>query len=90
MERRRFVKVAGLAALGAVGIPVGAAAAESQSGWRWCKKCEGLWFADGGEDRKGRCPAGETHSSVDSGSYSLVQEGPKRRPIGRANLRPTG
>jgi hypothetical protein len=73
MERREFVKVAGLAAIGVIGIPVGAAGKESQGGWRWCKKCEGLWFADGGDDRKGKCPAGGTHTSADSGSYVLTQ-----------------
>ena len=61
MERRHFIKVASLAAISAVGLPVCVSAAESQGGWRWCKKCEGLWFADGGEARKGKCPAGESH-----------------------------
>jgi hypothetical protein len=73
MERRHFLKVAGLAAVGVVGIPVGAAAAENQAGWRWCKKCEGLWFADGGDSRKGKCPAGENHDTTDSGNYLLTQ-----------------
>jgi hypothetical protein len=67
------MKVAGLAAIGVAGIPVCARAAEGQSGWRWCKKCEGLWFADGGDDRKGKCPAGDTHDTTDSGKYVVTQ-----------------
>jgi hypothetical protein len=73
MERRQFVKVAGLAALGVIGMPAGASAVENQGGWRWCRKCEGMWFADGGEERKGKCPAGGSHNTTDSGSYILVQ-----------------
>ena len=30
-----------------------------QSGWRRCKKCEGLFFGD--EKRRGSCPAGKEH-----------------------------
>lgn len=73
MERRHFIKVAGLAAVGAFGIPICTEATESQAGWRWCKKCEGLWFSVGGDERKGKCPAGENHDTADSGSYVVIQ-----------------
>lgn len=49
--------------------------AAGQQGWRWCKKCEGLFFADGGEDRKGKCPAGDGHDDSDSGKYTLPHVG---------------
>ena len=72
MMRRDFIKVVGLSATGVLVTPVCVSAADAQGGWRWCKKCEGLWFADGGADRKGKCPAGEGHDTTDSGKYSLA------------------
>ncbi len=48
--------------------PTCVSAADPQAGWRWCKKCEGLWFADGGEARTGKCAA-------DSGQYTLPHIG---------------
>lgn len=41
----------------------------SQSNWRWCYKCEGLWF--NGHPTNGRCPAGGVHSSQGSLNYTL-------------------
>jgi hypothetical protein len=43
-----------------------------QTGWRWCKKCEGLFFAL--HDHKGVCPAGGEHSEEGS-SWYFVQHG---------------
>jgi len=40
-----------------------------QSGWRWCRKCFGMWFAT--HDTPGVCPAGDGHSSEGSGAYLL-------------------
>jgi Zn finger protein HypA/HybF involved in hydrogenase expression len=42
----------------------------SQPGWRWCRKCQGLFFA--GNQTNGRCPAGAGHDPKDSGEYSLM------------------
>src|SRR5262245_31319356 len=42
----------------------------TQRNWRWCSKCQGLWFA--GNPTQGKCPAGGTHTKVGSGNYSLV------------------
>lgn len=41
-----------------------------QRGWRWCQKCEGMWFGD--NVSQGSCPASGTHSKVGSGNYSVV------------------
>jgi hypothetical protein len=42
-----------------------------QSNWRWCSKCQGLWF--NGHTTKGACKAGGSHSSAGSGDYRLAQ-----------------
>jgi hypothetical protein len=43
---------------------------QTQPNWRWCKKCEGLFFA--GRPTKGVCPAGGEHSVEGSGMYELI------------------
>jgi len=42
----------------------------TQNNWRWCNKCQGLWF--GPNAAQSNCPQGGTHSSSGSGNYSLV------------------
>lgn len=74
MNRRDFIAVGGLAAAGVLVRPTCVSAADPQAGWRWCKKCEGLWFADGGETRKGKCAAGDGHDDADSGQYTLPHD----------------
>ena len=44
----------------------------TQRNWRWCNKCQGLWFA--GNPTAGKCPAGGTHVKTGSGNYSLVHQ----------------
>lgn len=41
----------------------------TQRNWRWCSKCQGLWF---GGNPAGRCPAGDNHIKTGSANYSLV------------------
>ncbi len=41
----------------------------AQSSWRWCHKCQGLFFA--GNPTSGACPAGGGHDYAGSGDYSL-------------------
>jgi hypothetical protein len=72
VKRRDFIRVSGLTAAGVLISPICVAAADPQAGWRWCKKCEGLWIADGGVERKGKCAAGGTHDATDSGKYTLA------------------
>ncbi len=40
-----------------------------QAEWRWCRKCEALYFAGG--DSLGACAAGGSHDSSGSGNYIL-------------------
>ena len=44
----------------------------SQSGWRWCQKCEGIFFS--GNATNGRCAAGGSHNGLNSGNYNLLME----------------
>jgi hypothetical protein len=41
-----------------------------QNGWRWCYKCQGLFFA--GNPSQGGCPAGGSHDASQSGRYVLL------------------
>lgn len=45
---------------------------KTQADWRWCKKCEGLFFA--GRPIKGVCPAGGEHTTQGSGKYEVIQK----------------
>jgi hypothetical protein len=45
-------------------------------GWRWCRKCEGMFFRDVGVF--GTCPVGGLrHDPRESGLYSPLLPGPK-------------
>ena len=44
--------------------------APGQHGWKWCKKCQGLFYAPA--TAQSHCPAGGTHDGSLSGDYSLV------------------
>jgi hypothetical protein len=47
----------------------------AQRNWRWCVKCNGLWYAAASANPNGRCPAGTTaspgHVKAGSGDYAL-------------------
>ena len=45
-----------------------------QSDWRWCNKCEILWF--GGSQSSGHCPSGGGHSKEGSGNYYVCYNNP--------------
>jgi hypothetical protein len=47
--------------------------ANEQSNWRWCHKCQGLFFAG---NPGSHCPAGGAHDATGSGNYSLVENTP--------------
>ncbi len=47
--------------------------ATQQTNWRWCHKCQGLFFAG---NPGSHCPAGGAHDSAGSGNYSLVDNTP--------------
>ena len=42
---------------------------KTQEGWRWCVKCEGMFFAAAG---KSVCPAGGAHDGGQSGHYHVM------------------
>jgi hypothetical protein len=75
VERRRFIQIAGLAALGTVAATPCASAADKQKGWSRCKKCEGLFIEEwvsGDNGQQSVCPAGEKHSLEDTSFYVLT------------------
>lgn len=41
-----------------------------QIGWRWCNKCQGLWY--GPNQASSNCPEGSTHSQTGSGNYAVA------------------
>jgi hypothetical protein len=54
------------------------AAIQTQSDWRWCNKCQGLFF--GGGLANSQCPVGGTHAPPQqsgSGNYSLPHNAPE-------------
>jgi len=76
LTRRGAIRLAGTAGLAAAaGLVLAAAPASpaqaAQNGWRWCRQCQGLWFA--GNPTLGVCPATGTagHSFTGSGNYTL-------------------
>jgi hypothetical protein len=48
-----------------------AAPVPSQPEWRWCRKCQGLWFS--GNPVVGTCPAGGGHDKEGSRNYRLFR-----------------
>ncbi len=50
------------------GIGVADAAMSTQAGWRWCHKCEGMFYAVATAG-KGVCPAGGHHDDTGSSKY---------------------
>ena len=52
---------------------MGAVVVVHQEGWRWCNRCEGMFFGVG--PTKGRCPAGGPHADLLSGKYRLQLSG---------------
>jgi hypothetical protein len=52
-----------------------------QPDWRWCRKCQGLFFA--GHSKFGVCPAKGPHHALGSGNYMLALEA----GIGQTNWR---
>jgi hypothetical protein len=76
LTRRGAIRLAGTAGLAAAaGLVLAAAPASpaqaAQNGWRWCRQCQGLWFA--GNPAPGVCPASAAgHSLAGSGNYRLL------------------
>ncbi len=49
---------------------VSPASMPTQNGWRWCGKCQGLFYS--GHSSQGACPAGGQHDGSNSGRYELI------------------
>src|SRR6266542_562763 len=64
-----------------VGTPV---QINQQWDWRWCSKCQGMYFA-GNPPPAGKCPAGASHAQIGSGNYGPVHQSPAAP--GQANWR---
>jgi hypothetical protein len=45
-------------------------AGQSQTDWRWCLKCQGLFF--GANPSSGACPSGGGHDYTGSDNYHLL------------------
>ena len=41
-----------------------------QAAWRWCQKCQGLFFS--GNPDQGACPAGAAHDASRRGAYLMT------------------
>ncbi|MFP5346407.1 MAG: hypothetical protein ACLGIA_05220 [Actinomycetes bacterium] len=68
---RRTWLAAGAATVGALGLGLataGPAAADQQSGWRWCNRCQCLFYGD--NYTSGWCTRGGGHNWSGSGSYT--------------------
>jgi hypothetical protein len=50
-------------------IPVEEEGEMAQNLWRWCNRCQGLFYS--GSPTSGTCPAGGGHNYQGSGNYSL-------------------
>ena len=52
---------------------VGPGAPSKQTGWRWCRKCRGLFFFNSPSNRDGVCPAdAQTHDGTTSLTYAMA------------------
>jgi len=82
LNRRRLLRGGLLAGIGAATVGSGLLLTPSaayagtmvrQEGWRWCKKCQGLfYFGTRFDPHFGRCPAGDVHTITDSLRYSVL------------------
>ena len=72
MSRRQALTAGGMAAVAPLLTATRQATKQSaslqQSGWRWCHKCQGLWYGSAGS----ACPATGAHESTGSGNYILT------------------
>ncbi|PRY01429.1 hypothetical protein [Allonocardiopsis opalescens] len=79
LDRRALIATALLAGTGlALGTAAAPAAAGTDTGFRWCGRCQGMWFAFGGDN--GHCPVhhwwDHNHQQDGSAHYWFVDERP--------------
>jgi hypothetical protein len=75
LSRRSMLRMAGSSGLAvivgsAVAVGLESPAYAAQTNWRWCFKCQGLFFNGNGFSHN-VCPAGLSHSADRSGNYQL-------------------
>jgi hypothetical protein len=78
LARRTTIKAMALgsiAMLTGVGLSTPALAETTQAGWRWCSKCQGMFYAMATGNHMGVCPAGGKHIDAGSGHYLEVVGG---------------
>lgn len=92
ISRRRFLILSGVSILGAVApLSEVSASIEAQRNWRFCHKCNVLFFD--GDRNKGRCPAptGGAHEAIKTAfNFSLAlccEETPKKQKKWRRCLK---
>ena len=69
MQSGHYVVYLDAESLAAQGGTLGGLSAQ-QGGWRWCRKCQGMFFA---ENTQGVCPVDrQAHDSSQSGHYAIV------------------
>lgn len=76
--RRTTIKalaLGSLAAMAGVGFAGSALAESTQPGWRWCSKCQGMFYAMATGNHMGVCPAGGKHIEDGSGKYLEIYNG---------------
>jgi hypothetical protein len=78
IARRTTIKalaLGGIGALAGIGFSTSAQAESTQSGWRWCAKCEGMFYGvSTGAMHMGVCPAGGKHTDTGSGHYLEIYD----------------
>jgi hypothetical protein len=81
LARRTTIKALALGsivALAGIGLAGPAQAESTQAGWRWCSKCQGMFYgASSGSMLMGVCPAdGGKHIDAGSGHYLEIYDAP--------------
>lgn len=81
MSRRALVRAgAGLGAGALIAFAPAPAAAATQTGWRFCTKCRGLFFQGGGSKRKKKGKNGKKGRSAGNTSLGVCPAGGRHAP----------
>jgi hypothetical protein len=85
IARRTTLKALALGGIGAltgIAFPTAALAESTQAGWRWCAKCEGMFYAMATGNHMGVCPADhQQHTDAGSGHYLEIYDAPNSRKM---------
>ena len=85
VARRTTIKALALGGIGAltgIGLSAPAQAEATQPGWRWCSKCQGMFYAMATGNHMGVCPADhQQHTDGGSGKYLEIYDAPESRKV---------